>query len=119
MNPAVLVTGANGFTGSRLCRYLAERDFPVWAMHRPNDGVPEISDADRAFDIGKARKVLGHEPQVTPDEGLKIMALSYRKAGWNSLMSRLRTVLQRRKTYAAFPFRGCREAVRSPPRRST
>ena len=38
--------------------------------------------ADRAFDIGKARKLLGYEPQVTPDEGLKEMALSYRKAGW-------------------------------------
>jgi len=45
MNPTVLVTGANGFTGSRLCRYLAERDIPVRAMYWPNDGVPEISDA--------------------------------------------------------------------------
>jgi nucleoside-diphosphate-sugar epimerase len=75
--------------------------------------------ADRAFDISKARKVLGYGPQVTPDEGLKIMTLSCRKAGLNSLMPRLRTVLQRWKTYAAFPFRGCREAVPSPPRRST
>lgn len=38
--------------------------------------------ADRAFDISKARKVLGFEPKVTPDVGLKEMTLSYRAAGW-------------------------------------
>lgn len=36
----------------------------------------------RAFDIGKARRILGYQPQVRPEEGLKEMVRSYQEAGW-------------------------------------
>jgi nucleoside-diphosphate-sugar epimerase len=45
MKSTVLVTGANGYTGSRLCDYLAERGVPVRAMFWPADGEPKFSDA--------------------------------------------------------------------------
>jgi nucleoside-diphosphate-sugar epimerase len=36
----------------------------------------------RSFDIGKARRMLGYQPKVSPEEGLKEMVRSYQKAGW-------------------------------------
>ena len=36
----------------------------------------------RWFDIGKARRVLGYQPKIGPEEGLKEMVISYQKAGW-------------------------------------
>jgi nucleoside-diphosphate-sugar epimerase len=44
MNPTVLVTGANGYTGGNLCRYLAARGIPVRAMYWAPDGKPEFCD---------------------------------------------------------------------------
>jgi len=38
--------------------------------------------ATRAFDISKARRDLGYEPKMTPEEGLRIMVRSFREAGW-------------------------------------
>jgi nucleoside-diphosphate-sugar epimerase len=43
MSPKVLVTGANGFTGSYFCRYLAERGLATRGMYYPPDGAPEFS----------------------------------------------------------------------------
>lgn len=43
MKPKVLVTGANGYTGSWFCRYLAERGWPTRGMYYPPDGKPEFS----------------------------------------------------------------------------
>ena len=37
---------------------------------------------DRAFDISKAREVLGYEPRVPLDQGLRITAQWYREKGW-------------------------------------
>jgi nucleoside-diphosphate-sugar epimerase len=37
---------------------------------------------DRAFDIGKARRLLGYEPKVSLDEGLARAAAWYRARGW-------------------------------------
>jgi nucleoside-diphosphate-sugar epimerase len=37
---------------------------------------------DRAFDISKAKKLLGYEPKVTPEVGLKITADWYKKNGY-------------------------------------
>lgn len=42
MKPLVLVTGANGFTGSRFCMYLAEKGVPTRGMYYPADGEPEF-----------------------------------------------------------------------------
>jgi nucleoside-diphosphate-sugar epimerase len=36
----------------------------------------------RAFDIGKAKKKLGFQPNVRPEDGLPAMIRSYREAGW-------------------------------------
>jgi nucleoside-diphosphate-sugar epimerase len=36
----------------------------------------------REFDIDKARRILGYQPQVRPEEGLKEMVHSYVEAGW-------------------------------------
>ena len=38
--------------------------------------------ATRSFDIGKARRLLGYEPKVAPEQGLREMVRSYREAGW-------------------------------------
>ena len=38
----VLVTGANGYTGANLCRYLADRGVAVRAMYYRPDGEPDF-----------------------------------------------------------------------------
>lgn len=38
--------------------------------------------ATRAFDISKARRELGYEPKVAPEDGLKAMVRSFSEAGW-------------------------------------
>jgi nucleoside-diphosphate-sugar epimerase len=43
MKPKVLITGANGYTGSLFCRYLAERGWPTRGMYYPPDGAPDFS----------------------------------------------------------------------------
>jgi dihydroflavonol-4-reductase len=43
MQPKVLVTGANGYTGAYFCRYLAERGVPTRGMYYPPDGVPDFA----------------------------------------------------------------------------
>ena len=43
MKPTALVTGANGFTGKNLSRYLAEHGVPTRAMYWPPDGEPEFN----------------------------------------------------------------------------
>ena len=43
MKPTVLVTGANGYTGSNLCRYLTERGVPTRGMYWAPDGEPKFS----------------------------------------------------------------------------
>jgi nucleoside-diphosphate-sugar epimerase len=40
MQPKILVTGANGFTGNYFCRYLAEQGIPVRGMYYGPDGAP-------------------------------------------------------------------------------
>jgi nucleoside-diphosphate-sugar epimerase len=42
VQPKVLVTGANGYTGYHFSRYLAERGVPTRAMYWPADGVPDL-----------------------------------------------------------------------------
>ena len=37
---------------------------------------------NRAFSIEKARRVLGYEPQVAVQDGLRSTAAWYREAGW-------------------------------------
>jgi len=41
-----LVTGANGFVGSRLCRELLEHRYHVRALHRPNSDISTLGDLD-------------------------------------------------------------------------
>jgi nucleoside-diphosphate-sugar epimerase len=36
----------------------------------------------REFDIGKARRILGYQPKIAPEDGLKEMVRSYVDAGW-------------------------------------
>ena len=38
----------------------------------------------RSFDIAKARRILGYEPKIRPEDGLKEMVRSYVDAGWLS-----------------------------------
>ena len=40
MSPKILVTGANGYTGSHFCRYLAGLGIPTRGMYYPPDGEP-------------------------------------------------------------------------------
>jgi dihydroflavonol-4-reductase len=43
MKPKTLVTGANGYTGSYFCRYLADRGVPTRGMYYPPDGKPDYA----------------------------------------------------------------------------
>lgn len=43
MNPKILVTGANGYTGGQFCRYLNDKGIPVRGMYWEPDGVPDCS----------------------------------------------------------------------------
>jgi nucleoside-diphosphate-sugar epimerase len=43
MTAKVLVTGANGYTGSWFCKYLAEKGVPVRGMYYPPDGTPDFA----------------------------------------------------------------------------
>ena len=43
MQPTVLVTGANGYTGYWFCKYLAEKGIKTRGMYYPPDGVPDLS----------------------------------------------------------------------------
>lgn len=42
MKPTVLVTGANGYTGSQFCQYLSREGVSARAMYYPPDGEPEF-----------------------------------------------------------------------------
>jgi 2-alkyl-3-oxoalkanoate reductase len=43
MKPKILVTGANGYTGSYFAKYLAERQIPTRGMYYPPDGAPDYA----------------------------------------------------------------------------
>ena len=43
MEPKILVTGANGYTGYYFAQYLAEKNIPVRAMYYPPDGEPDLA----------------------------------------------------------------------------
>lgn len=47
MEPKILVTGANGFTGRWFCQYLASQGFTLRALYYPPDGKPVSLDESR------------------------------------------------------------------------
>jgi dihydroflavonol-4-reductase len=55
MRPTALVTGANGYTGGHLCRYLAERGVPTRAMYYPPDGAPAFANPNLELGPGDLR----------------------------------------------------------------
>jgi nucleoside-diphosphate-sugar epimerase len=55
MNPTVLVTGANGYTGNYFAKYLADRQIPTRAMYYPPDGVPTHASTNLEFVPGDLR----------------------------------------------------------------
>lgn len=55
MRARTLVTGANGYTGSHFCRYLAERGVPIRAMYWPGDGEPAFAHPNIEFVPGDLR----------------------------------------------------------------
>ena len=55
MTPTTLVTGANGYTGKHLCRYLAERGVPTRGMYYPPDGEPTFAHENLEFVPGDLR----------------------------------------------------------------
>jgi nucleoside-diphosphate-sugar epimerase len=55
MGPNTLVTGANGYTGSHLCRFLAERDVPTRGLYYRPDGEPSFSHPNLEFVPGDLR----------------------------------------------------------------
>lgn len=55
MKPKVLVTGANGYTGSNLCQYFARKGVPTRAMYWAPDGEPAFSHENLEFISGDLR----------------------------------------------------------------
>ena len=55
MRPTVLVTGANGYTGRYLARYLATRGTPTRAMYWVPDGEPDFAHQNLEFVAGDLR----------------------------------------------------------------
>lgn len=55
MEPKILVTGANGYTGSHLCQYFARRGVPTRAMYWPPDGEPDFDQANLELVPGDLR----------------------------------------------------------------
>jgi len=55
VTPKVLVTGANGYTGSNLCRYLAAKGIATRAMYWAPDGEPTFTDDNLQFVPGDLR----------------------------------------------------------------
>jgi dTDP-D-glucose 4,6-dehydratase len=65
-----LVTGGGRFFGSHLCESLLSKEGEVIAVDDPKVCCP---------DIGKARKILGWQPLVSIDDGLKRTFEYFRK----------------------------------------
>ena len=55
MRPGVLVTGANGYTGSWLSKYLAQRGVKLRAMYWAPDGEPDFKHENIEFVAGDLR----------------------------------------------------------------
>ena len=54
----ILVTGANGFVGDRLCAYLVEEGFRVRRTVRAHDGLPDTLELDESASIGALASAL-------------------------------------------------------------
>ena len=55
MDPKSLVTGANGYTGSNLCSFLARRGVPTRGMYWEPDGTPDFSHENLELVPGELR----------------------------------------------------------------
>ena len=42
MEPKILITGVNGYTGYYFAKYMAKKNVPIRAMYYPPDGVPDL-----------------------------------------------------------------------------
>jgi nucleoside-diphosphate-sugar epimerase len=81
LNKKVLVTGANGFTGSNLCRKLVERGHSVRALVRPQSNLQALEGVDVELVKGDLSK--GRPPQEA-FQGVEIVyhiAAAFRKEG--------------------------------------
>ena len=69
----VLVSGAGGFIGRHLVSYLAERGYWVRGVdiERRYDLTKPQGVSSRNSGNDRLRKVLGWEPQTTPEQGLE------------------------------------------------
>ena len=55
MRAVALVTGANGYTGSHLCRYLAAKEIATRGMYWEPDGLPDFTDPHLEWVSGDLR----------------------------------------------------------------
>jgi nucleoside-diphosphate-sugar epimerase len=76
----VLVTGANGYTGANLCRYLADRGVAVRAMYYRPDGEPDFEHKLIEWVAGDLRERDSLERAVDGIDTLYNIAALYRVA---------------------------------------
>jgi nucleoside-diphosphate-sugar epimerase len=122
----VLVTGANGFTGARLCQYLAERGVSTRGMYWAPEGVPTFSHANLELVPGD---LLDRESLKRSLDGVEIVhnvAALYRptnvpqKAYWDVNVDGVRNMVEEAakagvKRFVQCSTVGVHGAVANPP----
>ncbi len=76
-----LITGANGFVGSHLCRHLLENGYQVRAMHRASSDLSTLSGLDLELIAGDVRNIDEVRRAVAGQDVVFHIAALFREAG--------------------------------------
>jgi len=100
VKPQVLVTGANGYTGYQMCKYLTGRDVPTRGMYWEPDGRPTFSDNGLELVAGDLRDRESLKRALDGVETVYNIAALYRptnvakKMFWDSNVEGVRNIIE-------------------------